>query len=312
MLSNCTLALVLCGCGGGAGGEMSFIPSPPATPTPSAPTPPPANPSPPPLPAGPIGVQSSAPFATAAYDFRDQKVVSGGNAVQFAYSAATDRYTITVPEFETGELRGTNGFGGSFDPGTNSWLNLFSTISDVVPGSGSSTQLSVSLDWPASSPYKYTSVGRWHFVGASYPALGVFAYGIPTAPGDVPVAGTASYSGGIQGTLDDKITGVGGSVTLNFDFAAGTLSGVMKPIIAPVWDEVSLGDYTFRDTVFSKGSTTFSGAFQIDGTTAPSSFEGRFTGPTAAELLANWTAPYRYPGTATWGTMGGVWIAKKP
>lgn len=72
-----------------------------------------------------------------------------------------------------------------------------------------------------------------------------------------------------------------------------------------------LGTYTFRDTVYSAGATTFSGAFDVPGTSGPSSFSGRFTGPAGAELMANWQAPFVHPGTADLGRMSGVWIAKK-
>ena len=121
-------------------------------------------------------------------------------------------------------------------------------------------------------------------------ASGVFVYGIPTAFGDVPLSGSATYAGSISGLTNSR-DGVWGSVSLTFNFGAGTLAGVMKPEIARVWDAYPLGDYTFRDTVYSTGATNFSGAFQVSGSTAPSSFQGSFTGPGAAELLASWNAP---------------------
>ena len=307
-LATATICVSACG-GGGGDATPAFIP--PATPTPTpTPTPAPA-PIPPPIPAGPIGLQSSAPFSTvAAYQGGGGSLVDGPNLVQFAYSPATDRYTITVPGFQAGQLVTTGG-NGSFNSGASTWLDLRGTTNKVTVGSTSAVQaLTVAIDWPASFPYKYTSTGSW-FDPSTYGPTGVFAYGIPTAAGDVPVTGAATYAGSVQGVAANSIW-VGGSVSLTFDFGAGSLSGVMKPRVAPTWDAYSLGDYVFRDTVFAKGSTSFSGAFTVSGSTAPSSFQGSFNGPQAAELMANWTAPYLNPETKQWGTMSGIWTAKKP
>ena len=293
------LTLVLAACGGGSTiGYLSSVPPSRPTPTPTptpkpTPTPSPA-PTPPPVPAGgPAGLQSSAPFATYAASN------SGPSLVQFSYSAADNRYTISLPGLPSGQLT-TLGGNGSFDD--KGWIHLTSTYGSVAGAEGAT----VMLDWPASSDFKFTSHGWWY--GRSG-VVGDFAYGIPTPAGDVPVTGTATYGGSVYGETDGTYP-VGGTVSMTFDFAAGTLSGVMKPAYAD-WDYVPLGDYVFRDTVFSPGSTHFSGAFSVGGKAVPSSFEGSFTGPQAAELMAGWTAPYNNADLGT-GTMWGVWLAKKP
>jgi len=304
-------ALTLGACGGG-GGSVASTPPAPLTPTP---TPSPTPTGPPPLPPGPIGLQTDGPFTTTAASVRSNgEVATGADLVQFSYSPSTDRYTITLPEFETGQLV-TQGGIGLTHPVTNEWVNLISTYNQVTAASTSSVQaVSVSLPWPGSttSPYtgyKYTAIGQWSKPD-HYSHTGVFAYGIPTIAGDVPLSGSASYSGAVAGaTVQHGL--VGGSVSLAFDFGAGTLSGVMKPMVAPSWDSYPLGDYTFRDTVFAKGATSFSGAFAVPGSTAPSSFQGSFTGPQAAELMASWTAPFLNPENQKWETMFGVWIAKR-
>lgn len=293
-------ALTLTACGGGGGTQVAVIPPPP-------PAPPPA-PVPPPLPSGPIGLQSAAPFKTVS---ADGKMTVATDAVQFSYSAADNRYTITIPGFQKGQLV-TTGANGSFDG--NTWTHIDSTSNDVTAGSNSAKQnLLVRLDWAASSPFKYTSIGRWFDnVATTASGDGVFAYGIPTATGDMPLTGSAAYDGNVAGITSDG-GDVIGTVSLSFDFAAGTLSGEMKPEIATAWDPVPpLGTYAFRDTVYASGSTSFSGAFEVPGSTAPSSFQGSFTGPQGAELMANWSAPYLNSFTKEWGTMVGVWIAKKP
>lgn len=307
------LALAACGGGGGGGSGTNFIPAPPPPPPPPSPT------TPPPLPPGPIGLQSDKPFATVgAWTDGWGTLSTDAGAVRISYSAADNRYSIKLPEYQEGYLVPKGG-NGSFN--SSGWTNLHSTISDVTLGAGPTTQfVTATLDWPASSPFTYTSFGKWFGPGAMGDHQGVFAYGIPTAAGDMPVTGSASYAGQIRGITSGELSGsnsigpildVFGSVFLSFDFGAGTLSGSMEPQIAPQWDAISLGTYTFRDTVYSAGSTTFSGAFNVPGSSGVSSFSGSFTGPRGAELMGKWQAPFIYPNTTQVGRMSGVWIAKK-
>jgi hypothetical protein len=301
------MAAHLGGCGGG-GAHVEPIPAVPVTPPP-----PPSPPTPPPLPPGPIGLASNAPFKTlsASNDgvgTGQGNLSTGEDVVQFSYSAADNRYTISLPGFQAGQLI-TKYVNGQFVG--DQWRYISSTGNNVSLGSSAGLQpVTVVLGYAASSGLSYTGIGSW--AGSDNPLVrGAFAYGIPTAAGDVPVTGTAAYVGTISGLTNSGLD-VFGSVSLSFDFGAATLSGVMRPEIAPVWDAIPLGNYAFKDTVFLKGSTGFSGAFDVSGSSAPSSFVGRFTGPQAAELMANWSAPYRNPLNDQWGTMVGVWIAKKP
>ncbi len=129
----------------------------------------------------------------------------------------------------------------------------------------------------------------------------------------MPITGSASFDGAIRGYTDRSmgVLDVGGTVMLNFDFGAGKLSGVMRPEAYFGWDPTPLGNYVFRDTVYAKGSTIFSGAFDVPGSTSPSSFRGNFTGPNANELMAQWQAPFVKPGSTESGQMVGVWIARQ-
>jgi hypothetical protein len=126
----------------------------------------------------------------------------------------------------------------------------------------------------------------------------------------VPVTGSATYGGNIAGLTDEGLD-VFGTISLAFNFGAGTLSGEMKPVIAPVWDPIGLGTYTFANTVYSSGSNSFSGSFNVAGSTAASSFQGSFNGPKAAELMGSWKAPYRNPLNNQWRDMAGVFVGKK-
>lgn len=311
--TNAKLAAALVGgllvtaCGGG-GDRPGLAPAPqPAPPLPPPPPPPP--PAAPSIPAGPIGLVSDQPFATqSAWTDGAGALASSDSALQISYSASDNVYTLVLPDESPGQLRPLSG-NGSFDE--QGWLNLSSTNSELVQEGLVSPRFGVTLYWPASSDYSYTSMGFWYEGCPMGPCQqGAFAYGIPTAAGDVPVTGSASYNGRINGITDTSLE-VWGSILLNFDFAAGTLSGEMRPEYSPnYWDAVSLGTYTFRDTIFSVGSTTFSGAFIVPGSDGPSSFFGSFTGPEAAELMARWQAPY-VDSTFGSGTMTGVWIARR-
>jgi hypothetical protein len=235
--------------------------------------------------------------------------------VAFSYSAATNTYTLQLSDMSIAGQLATIGANGSVSG--NQWIKISSTYNELLVGSGPQKQnVGVTLDWPASSNFTYTNFASWDGGCPMGCNLGVFAYGIPTASGDVPVTGSATYAGSVMGSTGryegSSFMDVFGSVTLTFDFGAGTLNGNMKPeVMFNGWDSTAIGTYTFRDTVFSKGSTTFSGAFDVPGSSANSSFTGSFTGPGAAELMAQWKAPYVQPGTTSSGTMSGIWIAKK-
>jgi hypothetical protein len=142
------------------------------------------------------------------------------------------------------------------------------------------------------------------------------AFAMPTAAGAVPTTGSASYKAEIAGSAKaqhgSEVLGfeVYGDAVLKFDFAAGKLSGSMAPQLNGPWDVPGpLPTYNFINTVYSTGSTSFSGMFDIGGPTA-SSFQGRFTGPLAQELMAGWTAPFQSFDNH-WGVMEGVMIGKR-
>jgi len=82
--------------------------------------------------------------------------------------------------------------------------------------------------------YKYSEVASYIATGPQQ--FGAIAFGTLTAAGGVPVTGSATYSGTVMGSSDviasDAFDGlnratVSGSVSLDFDFAAGTLGGAM-------------------------------------------------------------------------------------
>lgn len=240
----------LAACGGSGGGGIASAPAPAPAPVSVPVTAPLATPTPPPIPPGPIGLQSAQPFKTyGAWTDGWGSMEATADAVRISYSASESRYTVSLPGYQEGKLLPTGG-NGSFNE--SGWINLASTVSDLTDGAGPETQyVIVTLAWPGTSKYSYTSFGRWSGALPMGHNDGVFAYGTPTGARAVPITGSASYNGEIRGLTNGEpfspTSGVGpvldvvGTVSLSFDFRAGTLSGEMKPQLAPIWDLEPLG-----------------------------------------------------------------------
>ena len=325
-LSAALLSLGACG-GGSGGSQIASVPPPPPAPPTSAPPPPP--PAPPPSAPAHIALVSADPFVTLGvgdtYSTNstgsDDKPLAGpdrSQSVQFTYAPASDTYQISLPNFETGKLVTTylNGSYGQVATSTGNKVTLGSspTLQSVL----------VSLPVPGSnfSQYSYTTWGSWtgalgQVSGRNTFGEGNFAYGIPTKAGDIPLTGTGSYLALVVGSNGDGFNGstpISGDVSLSFDFAAGTLAGTMHAGIFDDFDGIirDYGRYAFTQTVYSRGATNFSGAFIVPGIpdgTSRSFFEGAFTGPAGAELMARFQAPYLFNGQT--GMMSGIWIGKK-
>lgn len=293
-------------CGGGGGGGTTFIPSPPVTPAPP-PTSTPSSSTP-----APFGLTASRQFATFGVlsppdAGRYNVATADPNAISFSWSAEANAYQITLPGFAPAQLALTF-------PGNNP-LAFHATDAN-----GNRLPLAISVWTPdvVGLNLSYSSLAHYSTYpeGATDPYIsGSFAFGVPTAVGDVPTTGTANYDAKVFG----RTLGIGYDITgdarLTFDFGAGSLSGYMRPRLFSDWDGVdrALGQYDFTQTVYSSGSTTFAGRFVVpngpNGT--DSTFQGQFTGPNAAELIAGWRAPYFDPFDNVWKSMGGVWLGKK-
>lgn len=304
------LAAVLAGCGGTDGGVNSTpvaVASPPPSPTPT-PTPAPVQ-----KPVH-IGLVSAASLKALGYAQEYRKFDSiqtvpptQSQSVGISYDAASETYSVSLPDLQPGNLLTKYYIGSEGQLAT-------STGNDLTLGNSQTLQNAyVTLQVPGTSfsPYKYTSWGSWQGDAPNSANIrsGIFVYGIPTAAADVPLSGSASYDAKVVGETSNG-NYVDGRAALNFNFAAGTLTGSMTPEYCP-WDCVSLGRYDFTQTLYAAGSPNFSGQFSVPGSNGPSSFEGSFTGPQAAELMARWQAPFLNPDSNVWGTMFGIWIGKK-
>ena len=322
-----TLAILTAGCGGGSGEGVMFSAPAPAPTAVAAPT---TTPTPTAKPA--IRLTSDQPFATT---YRVSSAVSAGAAVdvpqiepsqplEFRYDSGSNSYIIRLPGEDSGRLV------PSFENGVNS-------TSSIVTASGPLPKAEVGLLY-APSRFSYSSWGDWTAEtqrrtadGRPIQDNGVFAYGVPTAAGDVPKSGAATYAAELGGTATFRETGgetsqsIGGLAHFVFDFAQGKLSGSMEPYLGANGFqsyEGLLGQFEFRNTVFAPGATTFAGQFVGPGVNElASSFNGLFTGPQAAELIGQFSTPFQADmknlndGSTgvdhLAGTLTGIFVGKK-
>ena len=274
------LPFLLAACGGG-GGDIASTPPPPPAIAPAE-----LSSMDEPLSAAPAGVTSSTAFASiGALQSVSWNADAKAYELQFdGYSNVRTKVTASADFAETAALLAADGTSLPY------WMQAWTGFSYTRFG--------------YIAPMDSTARGDG----------GSFAFGIATLPGAVPTTGSAVYAAQIDGHAGDW--GLYGTAQFQFDFGAGTLSGYMDPHTNGPMESPWLPRYNFTETVFSPGSTTFSGSFDVTGPT-PSSFSGQFTGPKAEELMASFTAPFLdwSAGTEdpnTWNVMEGVIVGRRP
>ena len=302
----CVLAaasiLALSACGGGGSSHVE------STPTPPSPPPPPPAPPPPPPPATPVifpAVTASTDFATLGYQSDGHPIQTGsliGSGFSVSYDAQSNDYVMDVPASEPGVFEAKN-------TGERYWNG---TLLELAFGGEQPITLNVfrpgsqNFDFPN---LKYTSFAEY---GAASGKFGEMAFGLATPASAMPLTGSATYNAFAAGQTDLGYP-IRGDVLLQFNFGAGTLSGSFDPYIYDLLaGNTPLGHYDFTNTVYASGSPTFSGQLSRAGVVERGTFDGRFTGPQAEELMARWTAPLPDPATNTTSQMFGVWVGKKP
>ena len=148
---------------------------------------------------------------------------------------------------------------------------------------------------------------------------------MPTPAGQIPITGQASYAGIVRGQTDivtfNSFDGyyrvpVTGTVKLDFNFGSGSLGGAMDLALADT-SSIPLGTFTFKDTTFGVGHTSYSGAFQASAS-GQNFFNGQFTGPNAQETIGAWALPFVFkagssslPADNQTHQAFGAWTAKK-
>ena len=306
-------SLALAACGGDGATYVASLPPPPAPPPPPPPPPPSPPPSPAQSPAIFPNITTNTTFAALGLEANNRSyplnapinnntLIGDGFSVKF--DVASNAYLIGLPSQAPGSFVA---FAGPQGPG--SW-------SGYIQGTPFDN-VSISTSTP-SAQLAYTAFG----VADGYytSALSFFAFGSATPASGIPVTGSATYDAYVAGaTLDYDASHfpsrtIGGSATLQFNFGAGMLTGHFDPILIvswPVSSKTNLGSYTFVNTMYGAMKTDFSGQLSVPGNSTLGDFNGQFTGPSAQELMAKWTAPFLVPGTQQWSQMFGVWVGKK-
>ncbi len=160
--------------------------------------------------------------------------------------------------------------------------------------------------------FTYTTLAYFDTGGMGGGSIGWMAFGTGTPAGAVPTTGSATYTALVSGSTSDGFGSIQGNATLLFNFASANLSGHFDPWYTDLGGgSVPLGTYDFANTVYRSGSTGFSGQLSQAGLTATGSFNGQFTGPSAQELMATWSAPYLNPESNTVSTMFGAWVGSR-
>ena len=275
-------AFALAACGGA--GRVAFIP-----PAPPPSLPPPSDPPPP--------AQTDAIVAAAVESQQFAAVgesslgLESSGQLQVRYVATSDSYEVKIPEGET-------------------W-DAISILSKPDPGlvdyGGNTAWLWVRTGAALSRTYQYSALFEW--ADRISGVVGHEAIGMATPASSMPAIGRATYYGDLLGVSSEQHGddfSVDGSVTLLFDFAAGSLTGSITPNLHQGFGAITLG---FTDTVYSTGSTTFSGKFDTD-LPGENSFSGLFTGPNAQELIGNFAFPYRSPNDNLVYYAGGAFVAR--
>jgi hypothetical protein len=280
-----TAALALTACGGG-GGSISAISTLPATPTPT-PTPTPT---------------------TAAI------IKNATSSQEFAVKGATGTSTAPADQLRVRYDSAGNAYEVQF-PSSGTWQRLSFQSGNsfhISPGTDLNVQQGIANGYDYSALAEITNLTNLDQAGA-------VAFGIPTSAGGVPITGSATFNGTIFGQTNETVFSglfmemvpgnILGNIGLSFNFGAGTLSGSISPVLS-LGTEYNLPSSQFRNTVYSTGSTTFSGKFDT-ALTGTNSFSGLFTGPAAQELIGSFAFPYKSPVDSNNYQAAGAFVAKK-
>ena len=306
-------ALALAGCDGGVSTQTSFIPPPTTTPAPT-PAPAPAGASAVTIFPQPVvgqfasaGVWTNLYSATSSETGRFNSIDKNASEPIIRYNAG-GFYEVALPDEDFGAL--------IHDPKIlnpapdDPFLLLFRACCGTR---------AFTLD-NSKAGYSYSAMATWRRNDLDFGYTidsGVVAFGSFTAGGSIPLSGNASYEGVVAGLTDAKtfdalsnswlLLPAGGTVELNFDFGKGALAGQLDLSVAGGMNPIPVGTYKFAQTVFSPGSTGYSGTFATT-LTGTNFFDGLFTGPNAQETIGRWAVPFQLDGGTHQAL--GAWMAK--
>ena len=318
LAATATFAVSACGGGSSGGGVgVQSTPVPPTAPTPAA---------------APVTIFASP--APGEYASIGASIAGPGGNLD-TYQSSTDRFgPVSTSQADQAHVRYTTGGYYEVKLAGADWDRL-------VPHKGMVTSdPNNNYFQPAGVPqnYAYLVTRNSRTQGYSFSELGAWgseaqgrwgytAFGAATSPNGVPTSGSATFSGVVSGSTDamsaDNLYGgytpipTDGFVTLNFDFTAGSLNGRLDLFLPDGMNPIPLDSFAFTQTVFSPGSTSYSGRFDSP-ETGQNFFLGQFTGPNAQETIGAWAVPFRFDqqggfihGDGQVHQAFGAWVAKR-
>lgn len=335
--SVATVTLLLAACGGGGSGPVLSVADLPPVPTPT-PTP---TPTPSPAPTSvlkPEVLTIGTDATTVSYAASENNTLSQNRYIEGYGRDWKDNASIVAsspsgPDAKI-DIR-FDDFNGVYEmklpDGSETTLKLLGLSGTVGQFASSSLHGLENSSWarlgevwmtvPHREGYRFTysHFGNWVTLkensdGTFAQANGWFAYGYEAPTAAIPRTGTARFLADIYANSPLDPFTVGGTATLLFDFGAGTLSGQMHPVHSTngfyTEYDYDYGIYQFSETVYSVGSSRYSGKFSKDGVTLTGSwFDGSLTGPYADEVIGRFVAPFSRSGYD--GNLTGIWIGKK-
>ncbi len=97
---------------------------------------------------------------------------------------------------------------------------------------------------------------------------------------------------------------------MNFNFAAGSLTGNIAPEVYARGPGYALPALSFANTVYGVGSQTFSGRFDTN-VSGLNSFSGLFAGSAAQDAAGNFAFPYLSPRSGHAEQASGAFVASR-
>lgn len=317
-LGAACLAVAACGPSGEGSeeGQPVVVQPPPIGGTPPPPPPPP----PPPVAAAfpPSNLSASQSFSVLGYSYDypgcpmgcPGPIVAGpstDDSLALRYNAANSSFEVELPGFQPGRLvLGASQTGLAYN---------------VTQGLSSTERQQATLYFHSGIvdqglKLQHSNYVEWHgYAGAA--RSGYFAFGIPAAASAVPAGGTRQYrgvSGGLTdwfaiGDYDYDYYAVAGTGSLQFDFAARTISGSLGLSIDDFGREGPFNVLQLSGSIDQGTGGTFRGTVSAPGVAEKGTFEGRFAGPDASEIILRWRSPAIDPRTKrpllTFGAFAG-------
>jgi hypothetical protein len=165
--------------------------------------------------------------------------------------------------------------------------------------------------------YQHVAAVQWFVQGTPAGAPERYGFGVvgvaqPTPAAAIPTSGIRRYSGAVNAYLSGNFADtIGGTMDIQFDFTAGTFTlNLDLGLVCFMGCGYPTAPVSAVATNHGRGAVTFTGDLQVGGTAGRGTFQGRFAGPEARELLIEFRAPYLNPETQSWTEISGIAIAK--